>query len=171
RRGSAVGLYVAAFYLGSSVSIFATGLLLTPFGWRGAAIGLGILALVALPLAIVATRGMLSSAGDRARLDLAVLRNPPLVRSIAAYTGHSWELFTMRAWLPAFLAAAFALRGLSPTDASATASQWAAILLALGVPGVFVGGWASARDRATASRRRARACARADLAKGLSSGL
>jgi len=145
RRGSAVGLYVAAFYLGSSVSIFATGLLLTPFGWRGAAIGLGILALVALPLAIVATRGMLSSAGDRARLDLAVLRNPPLVRSIAAYTGHSWELFTMRAWLPAFLAAAFALRGLSPTDASATASQWAAILLALGVPGVFVGGWASDR--------------------------
>src|SRR5207253_4990896 len=106
-------------------------------------------ALVALPLAIVATRGMLSSAGDRARLDLAVLRNPPLVRSIAAYTGHSWELFTMRAWLPAFLAAAFALRGLSPTDASATASQWAAILLALGVPGVFVGGWASEDRKST----------------------
>jgi MFS family permease len=145
RRGGAVGLYVAAFYLGSSVSIFATGLLLAPFGWRGAAIGLGVLALVALPLAVVATRGMAASAGERARLDLAVLRNPPLVRSIAAYTGHSWELFTMRAWLPAFLAAAFALRGLSPTDASATASQWAAILLALGVPGVFVGGWASDR--------------------------
>jgi MFS family permease len=74
-----------------------------------------------------------------------VLRNPRLVRVIAAYTGHSWELFIVRAWLAAFLAAAFALRGLSPTDASATASQWAAILLALGVPGVFVGGWLSDR--------------------------
>jgi MFS family permease len=145
RRGRAVGLYVAAFYLGSSVSIFATGILLGPFGWRGAAVTLGILALVALPLAVLATRGMSAAMGERARLDLAVLRNPPLVRSIAAYTGHSWELFTMRAWLPAFLAAAFALRGLSPTDAAATASQWAAILLALGVPGVFVGGWASDR--------------------------
>jgi MFS family permease len=145
RRGTAVGLYVAAFYLGSSVSIFATGVLLAPVGWRGAAIGLGIVALLALPLAIVATRDMRTSAGERARLDLAVLRNPPLMRSIAAYAGHSWELFTMRAWLPAFLAAAFALRGLSPTDASATASQWAAIVLLLGVPGVFVGGWASDR--------------------------
>ena len=145
RRGRAVGLYVAAFYLGSSVSIFATGILLGPFGWRGAAVTLGILALVALPLAVLATRGMSAAMGERARLDLAVLRNPPPVRSIAAYTGHSWELFTMRAWLPAFLAAAFALRGLSPTDAAATASQWAAILLALGVPGVFVGGWASDR--------------------------
>jgi MFS family permease len=145
RRGRAVGLYVAAFYLGSSVSIFATGILLGPFGWRGAAVTLGILALVALPLAVLATRGMSAAMGERARLDLAVLRNPPLVRSIAAYTGHSWELFTMRAWLPAFLAAAFALRGLSPTDAAATASQWAAIMLALGVPGVFLGGWLSDR--------------------------
>ena len=30
-------------------------------------------------------------------------------------------------------------------DASATASQWAALLLALGVPGVFIGGWLSDR--------------------------
>src|SRR5439155_922928 len=73
------------------------------------------------------------------------LRTAPLVRTIVAYVGHSWELFILRAWLAAFLAAAFALRGLSPTDASATASQWAALLLALGVPGVFVGGWLSDR--------------------------
>jgi MFS family permease len=67
------------------------------------------------------------------------------VRTIVSYTGHSGELFIVRAWLAAYLAAAFALRGMSPTDASATASQWAAILLALGVPGVFIGGWLSDR--------------------------
>jgi MFS family permease len=98
-----------------------------------------------LPIAALSPRGIPEVTGERAHLDLRVLRNAPLVRTIAAYVGHSWELFIVRAWLAAFLAAAFALRGLSPTDASATASQWAALILALGVPGVFIGGWLSDR--------------------------
>ena len=145
RRGTAVGLYVAAFYLGGSLSFLATGLLLEPVGWRGAAVILGAVALAAVPIAMFSSRGIPQTTGERAHLDLRVLRNAPLVRTIVAYVGHSWELFILRAWLAAFLAAAFALRGLSPTDASATASQWAALLLALGVPGVFVGGWLSDR--------------------------
>src|SRR3989454_1246654 len=145
RRGTAVGLYVAAFYLGSSLSFFVTGVLLEPLGWRGAALALGAAALAALPVAVLSARGIPEKTGERAHLDLRVLRNAPLVRTIIAYTGHSWELFIVRSWLAAFLAAAFALRGLSPTDASATASQWAALLLLLGVPGVFVGGWLSDR--------------------------
>jgi MFS family permease len=145
RRGTAVGLYVAAFYLGGSLSFLATGLLLEPFGWRGAAVILGAIALAAVPIATISSRGIQEATGERAHLDLRVLRNGPLVRTITAYVGHSWELFIIRAWLAAFLAAAFALRGLSPTEASATASQWAAVILALGVPGVFVGGWLSDR--------------------------
>ena len=145
RRGAAVGLYVAAFYLGGSLSFLITGLLLAPLGWRGAAAALAVVAIAALPLAIASTRGMAEAVGERAHLDVRVLRNAPLVRTIVSYTGHSWELFIVRAWLAAYLAAAFALRGMSPTDASATASQWAAILLALGVPGVFIGGWLSDR--------------------------
>ena len=145
RRGTAVGLYVAAFYLGGSLSFLATGLLLEPVGWRGAAVILGAVALASVPIAMFSSRGIPQTTGERAHLDLRVLRNAPLVRTIVAYVGHSWELFILRAWLAAFLAAAFALRGLSPTDASATASQWAALLLALGVPGVFVGGWLSDR--------------------------
>jgi MFS family permease len=151
RRGRAVGLYVAAFYLGGSLSFLATGFLLEPLGWRGAAAILGVVALLALPVAIASTRGIPHVPGERAHLDLRVLRNAPLVRTIAAYTGHSWELFIVRAWLAAFLAAAFTLRGLSPTEASATASQWAALMLALGVPGVFLGGWASDRVGRTKS--------------------
>src|SRR5712691_7352277 len=57
RRGRAVGLYVAAFYLGGSLSFLATGLLLEPLGWRGAALILGAIALLALPLAVASTRG------------------------------------------------------------------------------------------------------------------
>ncbi|TMJ93794.1 MAG: MFS transporter [Actinobacteria bacterium] len=145
RRGAAVGLYVAAFYLGGSLSFSATGLLLPPLGWRGAALVLGLIAVAALPVAIAGSRGIAQTVGERAHLDLRVLRNGPLLRAIGAYTGHSWELFVVRAWLAAFLAAAFSTRGLSLTDASATASQWAAILLALGVVAVFLGGWASDR--------------------------
>lgn len=144
-RGRAVGLYVAAFYLGGSLSFLATGLLLQQFGWRGAALVLALVGAAAVPVALASARGIVETTGARAHLDVRVLRNGPLVRTIAAYTGHSWELFIVRAWLAAFLAAAFSLRGLSPTDASATASQWAAIMLALGVPGVFLGGWASDR--------------------------
>src|SRR5207244_1864776 len=47
RRGTAVGLYVAAFYLGGSLSFLATGLLLEPVGWRWAAVILGAVALAA----------------------------------------------------------------------------------------------------------------------------
>src|SRR5438477_348201 len=130
---------------GGSLSFLATGLLLEPFGWRGTAVILGAIGLAALPVATISSRGLPETTGERAHLDLRVLRNAPLVRTIGAYVGHSWELFIVRAWLAAFLAAAFALRGLSPTDASATASQWAALILALGVPGVFVGGWLSDR--------------------------
>jgi len=115
--------------------------------------------LAALPVAAISSRGIPQTTGERAHLDLRVLRNAPLVRTIAAYVGHSWELFIVRAWLAAFLAAAFALRGLSPTDASATASQWAALLLALGVPGVFVGGWLSDRVGARAPRSSTRSAA------------
>src|SRR5437660_1503384 len=145
RRGTAVGVYVAAFYLGGSLSFLATGLLLEPFGWRGAAAILGAVALAAVPIATISSRGIPETTGERAHLDLRVLRNAPLFRTIVASVGHSWELFIIRAWLAAFLAAAFALRGLSPTDASATASQWAALILALGVPGVLIGGWLSDR--------------------------
>lgn len=38
RRGFTVGAYVAAFYLGSLVSLWASGVLLPSFDWRGAAL-------------------------------------------------------------------------------------------------------------------------------------
>src|SRR5437870_2743499 len=64
RRGTAVGLYVAAFYLGGSLSFLATGLLLEPFGWRGAAVILGAIAFAALPIAAVSSRGIPQAPGE-----------------------------------------------------------------------------------------------------------
>ena len=58
RRGLAVGVYVAAFYLGSAISLGATGALLAAYGWRGAALALALAAVAAVPLALFATRGL-----------------------------------------------------------------------------------------------------------------
>src|SRR5256712_6923739 len=93
RRGRAVGLYVAAFYLSGSLSVLATGLLLRALRRRGGSPILRIIRLLALPVPVASTRGIPHIPGERAHLDLRVLRNAPLVRTIAAYTGHSWELF------------------------------------------------------------------------------
>lgn len=145
RRGLMVGIYVSAFYLGSALSLWATGLLLPGLGWRGAALVLGLVALLAFPLALVATTGVQAPERGQARLDLRVLRNGPVTRTILAYTGHSWELYVSRGWLAAFIAAVLVSRGSEPVAASAAGSQWAALMAGLGAPGVFLGGWLSDR--------------------------
>ncbi len=147
RRGLAVGIYVSAFYLGSSASLLVTGLLLPGLGWRGAALVLGFVSVAALPLALWGTRGFapVSSGREsgRAYLDFAVLRNDAVTRNVLAYAGHSWELYVSRGWLAAFVASLLAARGFDSTEASAIGSQWAALMLGIGTLGVFLGGWIS----------------------------
>ena len=143
RRGSAVGAYVSAFYLGTAASFWLSGALLPGLGWRGAALALGVVSAAALPLAILATRNTAPVSGTRAHLDLSVLRDGPVLRTILAYTGHSWELYVSRGWLAAFVTSVLAARGLSPTAAASAGSQWAALMAGLGTPGVWLGGWLS----------------------------
>ncbi|MBI3979605.1 MAG: MFS transporter [Chloroflexi bacterium] len=143
RRGFAVGAYVSAFYLGAAVSLWLTGLLLPGLGWRGAALVLGAISIGALPLAILSTRGVAAPSRGSARLDPAILRHGPVLRTILAYTGHSWELYVSRGWLAAFVASVLAANGLDDTRAAAQGSQWAALMAGFGTPGVWLGGWFS----------------------------
>ncbi|MBU6423448.1 MAG: MFS transporter, partial [Chloroflexi bacterium] len=139
RRGRAVGVYVSAFYLGSALSLLLVGVLLGPLGWRGAALVLGAASVLGLALTLVA-RIPLERASGRARLDPSVVREPRLAAAVAAYAGHTWELYAERAWLAAFLAVILASRAPSALEASAEGSRWAALMLALGVVGVALGG-------------------------------
>lgn len=150
RRGRAVGLYVSAFYLGSSLSLFLTGMLLGPLGWRGAALALGAATAGALVLTLAARIALERPAG-RARLDPSVVREPRLGAAVAAYAGHTWELYAARAWLAAFLAVVLASRTGSALEASASGSRWAAGMLAVGVLGVPFGGLVSDRAGRAAS--------------------
>lgn len=145
RRGFAVGAYVSSFYLGTAVSLWLTGALLPHLGWRGAGLGMGVLGVLAVPIAWFATRSSGPPPGGRSRLDLSVVRVPGVLRVILGYTGHSWELYVSRGWLAAYMAAVMAAQGLDRTAATSAGSQWAALMSGLGTLGVWLGGWVSDR--------------------------
>ncbi len=145
RRGLDVSLYVSAFYLGSSLSLWATGLLLGATDWRAAALVLGVLSAVGVPLALAAATGAPPPAGHSGTLRPRVLRHGPIWRTVFAYAGHSWELYISRGWLATFLAAILASSGYSTVDSAAEGGKWAALMVGLGALGVWVGGWLSDR--------------------------
>lgn len=145
RRGLAVGLFVASFYLGSAASFLFAGLLIGgTTGWRETMLWASGASLVGVGLAL---RGAppLPPAGGRAILDVSVLREARLMRTIAAYSGHAWELFAVRAWTAAFLASVLVAQGATTADATGEAGRWSALILAAGIPAVFLGGWLSDR--------------------------
>ena len=146
RRGFAVSLYVSAFYVGASLSLWASGQLLSTLDWRGAALVLGLIALLGLPIALIAQRGLpKTGSGRSAVLRPQVLRHGPLLRTILAYSGHSWELYVSRGWLAAFLASVLIGSGLSQVESAADGGKWAALMAGLGTVGVWLGGWLSDR--------------------------
>lgn len=143
RRGLAVGLFVASFYLGSAASFLFAGVLIgDTLGWRETMVWASLASLAGIGLALRGAPPLPSTAG-RAVLDLTVLREPRLLRTIGAYSGHAWELFSMRAWLAAFLASVLVAQGTTTAAATGEAGRWSALILAAGIPAVFLGGWLS----------------------------
>ncbi len=146
RRGLAVSVYVSAFYIGASVSLWLSGVLLGTLDWRGAAQVLGVCAALGVSIALVAQSVVPArSSGRSGVLRPAVLRDGPLRRTILAYSGHSWELYVSRGWLAAFLAYVLLNSGLGQVQAAAEGGKWAALIAGLGTVGVWIGGWLSDR--------------------------
>jgi len=145
RRGLMVSIYVSAYYFGAALSLWASGVLLPAFGWRGASLVLGAISALALPLALLATWRISPPPRRSAKFNPAVLRNGPTRRTILAYGAHSWELYISRAWLPAFLAAVLVGQGLGDVEAASEGAQWAGLIAGLGTAGVWLGGWLSDR--------------------------
>ena len=155
RRGAAMGLYVTAFYTANAVSLAATGLLLgaSPlFGvwemdWRGAYLALSALSVVSVPMAYLLTRnaGDSETARGSGRLDFGVLRNPLTRAYITGYSLHAVELYAVRVWMPALLAAALVARGQDVASAAASAATVGGIALAAGSVGPVLGGAVSDR--------------------------
>lgn len=146
-RGFAVGLYVTAYYAGSSVSLTATGGLMSSLNWQDAYLVLALASSAGLVLAYLLLRGHTDRpCGDSTgRLDLSVLSNRQVRHFIMGYSLHAWELYAVRVWLPAFLVAALVARGVGDHQAVVGAATVGGIALAAGAFGPVIGGVISDR--------------------------
>ena len=146
-RGLAMGLYVTAFYSAAAVSLALTGVLMNSMDWRGAYLVLSALSALSVPLALflVRDRGVPQSSQGTGRLRLDVLRNRATTAYIVGYSLHAMELYAVRVWLPALLAAVLVGRGGDVTTAAATAATVGGIALAAGSLGPVTGGAISDR--------------------------
>ena len=146
RRGFALGCYIATFTLGSSASLLLTGAVNATWGWRVAfaltALGPLLGAILALLLMAPSHSRVVSrQSGGAAR----VWRNRSVFRLIIAYAAHNWELFGMRGWIAAFLAASLVAAGATLDHATQTAVVVASAILAVGALSNPVAGFFSDR--------------------------
>ena len=146
-RGAAMGLYVTAFYSANAVSLAGTGLLMNSMDWRGAYLALSVLSAFSVPLALflVRDRGTPTSGAGAGRLRLDVLKSRIPRSYIVGYSLHAMELYAVRVWLPALLAAVLVSRGEDVTRAAASAATIGGIALAAGGAGPVLGGAISDR--------------------------
>ncbi len=140
-RLRAVPYYTASFGIGVSASFLISGWAWQLSGWRtafmlGAAGCLG--ALLFLRLATVRTSSnVVQRTGSGTFSVRTVLRNAMALRYIAAYGGHCWELFALRAWLVALLL--FAWNRTSAGSAGPAITYWSSIISLAGVPASIIG--------------------------------
>ena len=107
QRGRAVGIYVASFTLGISISLFFTGFLNSALSWRWAFL---ITSLGPIAAGVIASFriGEISWRKTERGNDVSfseILRNRPAMMMIGGYVCHMWEMFGMRGWIVAFVTA------------------------------------------------------------------
>ena len=146
-RGVAMGMYVTAFYTANAVSLAATGIFMNSMDWRGAYLALSVLSALSVPLALflVPNRAGQGSSKGTGRLSVGVLKSRVPRAYIVGYSLHAMELYAVRVWLPALLAAVLVSRGEDVAKAAATAATVGGIALAAGGLGPVVGGAISDR--------------------------
>jgi MFS family permease len=147
-RGSAMGWLIASTSAGYAGSLALAGLGVALGGWELAFLLAGLLPAAGAVLLVVALmpfahRVHPRSAGVRPRDE--IVRNRASRLLIAGYTGHSWEVVGMWAWIPAFLAAGFALKGAGASGATVSGAYLAGSLHVVGAIAAFTVGRLSDR--------------------------
>lgn len=160
KRGTAVGLFVAAGYAGTTLSYSFTGVMLERAGgWRSAYLTTSLVGLLGVGLAVwllwLARGGSQLSVNShqspvdskplekKGRLDLGVLRDRPVMLVILGYALHTAELYLARLWFPLLLGVALVNNGRSPLEATATAATYSGFMFMMGIIGVLSGGYLS----------------------------
>jgi MFS family permease len=136
RRGAAVGWLIASSSLGYALSLVLSGAALAWGGYPSAffASAAGpVIGAVIVAFALRRTPNVVHPPKPGSRFGAEVLRNPRAMRLVAGYTFHSWELLGMWAWVPAFLAAAFAVSGAASVHAVALSAYVSAAFHLMGL--------------------------------------
>ena len=151
RRATAVGFFVAAGYAGTTGSFLLTGQMLRlTQNWHSAYLIVSLLAWLALPLAWLAVRrfpheGTVPGARRSGRLDLSLLRDAAIRRSVTAYAWHTADLYIARLWIPLLLATMYLAQGMNDTAAAARGASVAGVMFMVSAAAVFAGGWLADR--------------------------
>jgi MFS family permease len=143
RRGRALGVYTGAFSLSTGLSFLLSSGVASLGDWR---VGIGatsVGAVVAGPVMLLATDDPPNESAAGVGLDLSMLRNRAYRYAVGVYAGHTWEVFGVRNWLPAFLVSLPAVA--ATEDPTLVAGLLTGLTLSVGGIGNVAGGWASDR--------------------------
>ena len=129
KRGSAMGFFVAAFTLGSAVSIVIGGNLSATLGWQTA---FGITSIGPIFGALISWRYLpdenaIVQKFENTRPIHEILNNRSALLVILLYMAHAWEVLGLRNWLSAYLTAAKINAGFSLKEATMSGSTAAGI--------------------------------------------
>ena len=114
----ATAYYTSSFGLGAAISYVLSDMLAQRFGWPAAFVTAGLASLVAGLLMLAVAPAWPPPATGRGWLAVVdprpVFRNRSAMAYSICYGLHSYELFTVRSWIVAFLAAAALRQGAEP---------------------------------------------------------
>lgn len=146
RRGSAMGWLIASTSVGYAASLVLSGLGLRIGGIEAAFIATGLAPSIGTLILLGALRGVenrVHSRDGKPGLVAQMVHNLDARRLVLGYTAHTYELLGMWAWMPAFLAASFALDGLGTGAATQSSAWFSAAMHIVGASAAFSMGRAS----------------------------
>jgi MFS family permease len=141
-QSRSIAFYTSSYGIGTAISVFLSGCLVTWLDWRWTAVTLALGCIGAALIFALAIEPktpdlpqkepLLSSFNFR-----GALRNRSAVGYMCGYAVHCWELFGFRTWLVAFLAFSISLQ--TVREYHITPQNLATIVLFAGVPASVLG--------------------------------
>ena len=147
-RGNAMGWLIASTSAGYAASLALAGVGVAMGGWQAAFLLSGLLPAVGAIMLTVALKPFARRSHPRSRdaqLRDEIAHNRESRLLVAGYTGHSWEVIGMWAWVPAFLAASYVLKGAGTAGATISGAYLSGVMHLVGAVAAFTMGRLSDR--------------------------
>ena len=147
-QSRAISFYTASIGIGTALSVFIAGWLSAEFGWRWAAIFMGLGPIAGVVTFAVSVKPQQKVIFDRqpqaSIIDFRpALRNRSAIGYMLGYAAHCWELFGFRSWMVAFMF--YSLRLTPQVNIKISLQNLATLILLAGVPASILGNEAALR--------------------------